>query len=65
MADDGLDPGLLAISLSDSEPEEGVAATPAEVRADRTALSEEAFQALKSTYRAKVENGQVCHPFTL
>lgn len=59
MTDDGLDLGLLAISLSDSELEEGVAATPAEARAGRTALSEEAFQALKSTYRVKVENGEV------
>ncbi|KAK5663036.1 hypothetical protein OQA88_6451 [Cercophora sp. LCS_1] len=64
MADDSLDSGLLAIALSDSEsePENGTS-TPAEgagaTRADRTALSEAAFQQLKATYRAKVENGEV------
>jgi L-aminopeptidase/D-esterase-like protein len=64
---------LLSVNLSDSEPDE--AAAPATTttststclatehqptRAERTALSEEAFQELKRTYRPKVENGDVC-----
>ncbi|KAK4104570.1 hypothetical protein N658DRAFT_521215 [Parathielavia hyrcaniae] len=70
---------LLSLSLSDSEPEE--AATPSNTttaasstapttehqptRAERTALSEEAFQALKQTYRPKIENGNVQPFFSL
>ncbi|KAL2196142.1 hypothetical protein P885DRAFT_78478 [Corynascus similis CBS 632.67] len=61
---------LLSLNLSDSEPEE--AAPPANTtttagptseyqptRAERTALSEEAFQALKQSYRPKIENGNI------
>ncbi|KAL2126605.1 hypothetical protein VTI74DRAFT_558 [Chaetomium olivicolor] len=77
-ADDNL---LLALNLSDSEPEE--AAAPASnitatssasggptseyqpTRAERTALSEEAFQCLKQTYRPKVENGNIHQTITL
>jgi hypothetical protein len=65
---------LLALNLSDSEPEEAAAPTtnttstagPSSeyqpTRAERTALSEEAFQALKQSYRPKVENGNVIIP---
>jgi hypothetical protein len=61
---------LLSLNLSDSEPDE--AANPANntsgsaptteyhpTRAERTAHSEEANQALKKTYRPKIENGNV------
>jgi hypothetical protein len=64
---------LLSLNLSDSEPDE--AANPATntsgsaptteyhpTRAERTALSEEVFQALKKTYRPKIENGNVPSP---
>jgi hypothetical protein len=64
---------LLSLNLSDSEPDE--AANPATntsgsaptteyhpTRAERTALSEETFQALKKTYRPKIENGNVLFP---
>ncbi|KAL2152635.1 hypothetical protein VTH82DRAFT_5819 [Thermothelomyces myriococcoides] len=65
---------LLSLNLSDSEPEEAVppgdatasttnAAVPTTenqpTRAERTALSEEAFQTLKRSYRPKVENGNI------
>ncbi|KAL2269119.1 hypothetical protein VTJ83DRAFT_3965 [Remersonia thermophila] len=56
---------LLSLNLSDSEPDEAAApATAASgsaslTRAERTALSEEAFQELKRTYRPKVENGDL------
>ncbi|KAH6641703.1 hypothetical protein F5144DRAFT_144799 [Chaetomium tenue] len=62
---------LLSLNLSDSEPEEGVApgnsttttagptAEYQPTRAERTALSEDAFQALKRSYRPKVENGNI------
>ncbi|KAK4191490.1 hypothetical protein QBC35DRAFT_487352 [Podospora australis] len=71
-------PGLSldgASSSSSSEPEE--AANPqtttnnntepkskVQSRADRSALSEEAFQHLKSTYVPKVENGEIWTKFT-
>ncbi|KAJ4302337.1 hypothetical protein N0V88_002481 [Collariella sp. IMI 366227] len=62
---------LLALNLSDSEPEEGAAPAAKNntssssgpsseyqpTRAERTALSEEAYQHLKQTYRPKIENG--------
>ncbi|KAK0720714.1 hypothetical protein B0H67DRAFT_577113 [Lasiosphaeris hirsuta] len=61
--------GFFGISLSDSESENDITTTttdspappngPALSRADRTALSEPAFQALKSSYRPKVENGEI------
>ncbi|KAL1840957.1 hypothetical protein VTJ49DRAFT_7563 [Mycothermus thermophilus] len=62
---------LLSLNLSDLEPDEAAApttttSTSASVtiehqptRAERTALSEEAFQKLKRTYRPKVENGDL------
>lgn len=62
---------LLSLNLSDSEPEEAAPpnnTTPSTAgptseyqptRAERTALSEEAFQALKQSYVPKVENGRV------
>ncbi|KAK3996732.1 hypothetical protein QBC44DRAFT_257607 [Cladorrhinum sp. PSN332] len=67
MADDALNSRLLLIGLSDSESSEpGEAANPSTkaavpelTRAERTALSEPAFQALKKSYRAKVENGEI------
>ncbi|KAK4162609.1 hypothetical protein QBC43DRAFT_321196 [Cladorrhinum sp. PSN259] len=66
MTEDALNSHLLLIGLSDSEPsepEEGAnpstVTTPELTRAERTALSEPAFQALKKSYRAKVENGEI------
>jgi hypothetical protein len=62
MAD--FDNSLLFISL-DSDSEADSTGTPAECasstpsRADRTALSDAAFQHLKETYKPKVENGEV------
>ncbi|KAK4151465.1 hypothetical protein C8A00DRAFT_35869 [Chaetomidium leptoderma] len=68
---DQTDPDLLLLSLnlSDSEPEEAAAPPTSSTsgptseyqptRAERTALSEEAFQALKQTYRPKIENGNI------
>lgn len=64
---------LLSLNFSDSEPDEG-APPPADSnfnntnttlpsRAERTALSESAFQFLKRTYRPKVENGEVSSSF--
>lgn len=66
---------LLSLGLSDdSEPEEAADPTAANnnnnapppppadsstTRADRTALSEDAYQALKQSYRPKLENGNV------
>ncbi|KAL2178081.1 uncharacterized protein P884DRAFT_198758 [Thermothelomyces heterothallicus CBS 202.75] len=65
---------LLSLNLSDSDPEEtappgdattsttnaaGPTAEYQPTRAERTALSEEAFQALKQSYRPKVENGNI------
>ncbi|KAF3760613.1 hypothetical protein M406DRAFT_268699 [Cryphonectria parasitica EP155] len=72
MADDGnnIDSGLFAIALSDSEDdttaangcqagsgakEGGGAAAPR----DRTGQTEEEFQAMKASYRAKVEDGEI------
>lgn len=77
-AEETLESGLLGIGLgSDSEDESTVTtnsntktevvpecAVPA-TKADRTALSEEAFQELKKTYRVKVENGEVRMNFLL
>ncbi|KAI2776327.1 hypothetical protein F4815DRAFT_484740 [Daldinia loculata] len=66
--DPDLDPGLFGIQLSDSEdgsndsepaegtrPKKGEASTPV----DRTAQSEEEFQAVRREYRVKVENGEI------
>ncbi|KAK0651569.1 hypothetical protein B0T16DRAFT_404188 [Cercophora newfieldiana] len=65
---DNLDSGLLAISL-DSDSEDSSSSTPAEctappTRADRSALSDSAFQHLKETYRPKVENGEIWSTIT-
>lgn len=71
MADDTLEAGLLGIALSDSESSDAETCKPhttttttttanSSSRADRTALSEEAFQSLKATYVPKLENGEVC-----
>ncbi|KAK4240986.1 hypothetical protein C8A03DRAFT_30824 [Achaetomium macrosporum] len=66
---EGPDPNLLlSLNLSDSEPEEAAAPSTTTAaattehqptRAERTALSEEAFQLLKQTYRPKIENGNL------
>ncbi|KAI1418372.1 hypothetical protein F5Y13DRAFT_565 [Hypoxylon sp. FL1857] len=66
--DPDLDSGLFGIQLSDSEdsandtepaegsqPKKDEASTPA----DRTAQSEEEFQAVRREYRVKVENGEI------
>lgn len=50
--------GIFNIALSDSESEEKTTSKPA----GRTDQSEEAYQAVKRTYHAKVENGDVSHP---
>lgn len=65
---------LLALNLSDSDPDEAAAPQTTTsntstgptteyqpTRADRSALSEEAFLALKQSYRPKIENGNVRH----
>ena len=58
--DGSLDSGLLAINLSDSE-DSSEASKPkqAQTRAEKTAQSEAGFQAVKASYRPKVENGEV------
>ncbi|RYP31949.1 hypothetical protein DL767_005490 [Monosporascus sp. MG133] len=63
MEDSELDSGLLGIQLS-SDTEDGAdsksAAADVEAeRAARVAQSEEAFQAVKKSYRVKVENGEI------
>lgn len=58
MADDEvLDSGLFGIQLADSDEE---TADVAAEKAARVGQSEEAFQAVKRSYRVKVENGEVC-----
>lgn len=57
MAND-MDSGLFNIALSDSEDETGNPATTTAPR-DRTGQSEEAFQAVKSAYRPKLDDGEV------
>lgn len=70
MAQDGTDNelgGLFNISISDSEDGEdggidtshGIASSSKKSREHRTGQSEDAFRAVKSGYRAKVENGEV------
>ena len=66
MAKDGMDNdsgGLFNISISDSEGEDGGIDTSHGIasssKKDRTGQSEDAFRAVKSGYRAKVENGEV------
>ncbi|KAL6857585.1 hypothetical protein ACO1O0_005026 [Amphichorda felina] len=54
---DDEDGGLFNIALSDSESEEKAAASAA--KASRTGQTEEDFQAIKQTYHAKIENGNV------
>ena len=56
--DDGLDSGLFNIALSDSE-ESSSTPKEAKSRAEKTAQSEADFQAVKATYRPKIENGEV------
>jgi hypothetical protein len=61
MDEEDLNSGLLGIALSDSEDDstkECAEPAPAS-REERNAQSEEEFQKLKSTYRVKVENGEV------
>lgn len=47
---------LLSIALSDSDSD---ASQPPDDRARRTQQTEAAFQAVKATYRPRVENGDV------
>ncbi|KAJ4395911.1 hypothetical protein N0V93_000127 [Gnomoniopsis smithogilvyi] len=56
-ADEDLDSGLFNIALSDSEGEDGNAAT--ETARDRTGQTEDEFQAVKRAYRPKVDNGEI------
>ncbi|KAK2615695.1 hypothetical protein N8I77_002432 [Diaporthe amygdali] len=66
MAQDEIDnesAGLFNISISDSEEDDvdtshGIANSK-KSREDRTGQSEDAFQAVKREYRAKVENGEI------
>ncbi|KAL2255191.1 hypothetical protein VTK26DRAFT_3897 [Humicola hyalothermophila] len=64
-----MDDHLLALNLSDSEPEEAAdpndRANTATTRAERTALSESAFESLKQTYRPKLENGNIYKSISL
>lgn len=65
MAAEDPDPsGIFAIALSDSE-DDGAAANDPSAGApqSRTGQSEEDFQAVRRTYRVKVENGEVGSPF--
>ncbi|KAI1477497.1 hypothetical protein F4774DRAFT_389363 [Daldinia eschscholtzii] len=66
--DPDLDSGLFGIQLSDSEdgsndsePAEGTRPKKGEASApvDRTAQSEEEFQAVRREYKVKVENGEI------
>lgn len=69
MAQDGTEnelDGLFSISISDSDGEDGgidtshgIASSSKKNREQRTGQSEDAFRAVKSGYRAKVENGEV------
>ncbi|RYP68540.1 hypothetical protein DL771_006617 [Monosporascus sp. 5C6A] len=63
MEDSELDSGLLGIQLS-SDAEDGgdTRSATADIEAERVARvaqSEEAFQAVKKSYRVKVENGEI------
>ena len=67
MDEEDLNSGLLGIALSDSGDDddsgrECVEPAPTS-REERNAQSEEDFQKLKSSYRVKVENGEVPLPF--
>ncbi|KAI0152879.1 hypothetical protein GGR57DRAFT_161105 [Xylariaceae sp. FL1272] len=53
---DGLDSGLFAIALSDSENESSPKKPTQEAR---TGQSEADWQAIKNTYSVKVENGEI------
>jgi len=62
MDEEDLNSGLLGIALSDSDDDDSgkeyVEPAPTS-REERNAQSEEDFWKLKSTYRVKVENGEV------
>jgi hypothetical protein len=63
-----LDPGFLAISISDDDDSAAEAAEPKQARIPgtaRTGQSEEDFQAVRRTYRVKIENGEVSLPYPL
>lgn len=61
MADEELDSGLFNISLaSDTEDGDDHQNTSTSQK-DRTGQTEEQFQAVKRSYRAKIENGEVSH----
>lgn len=53
---DGDDGGLFSIAISDSEDETTCA------KKERGGQTEEEFQALRATYRPKIENGEVRCP---
>ncbi|KAH8902716.1 hypothetical protein BR93DRAFT_972426 [Coniochaeta sp. PMI_546] len=59
MSTENLDSGLLGIALSDSEDDSPKECSEPTTREERNAQSEEEFQKLKSTYRVKVENGEI------
>ncbi|KAB5515198.1 hypothetical protein GE09DRAFT_1231445 [Coniochaeta sp. 2T2.1] len=60
MTTDDLTSDLLGIALSDSEDEAKECTQPtATTREERNAQTEEGFQKLRSTYRVKVENGEI------
>ncbi|CAN8106444.1 unnamed protein product [Discula destructiva] len=58
MAADDMDSGLFNIALSDSE-DETSAATAADPPRDRTGQTEAEFQAVKSAFRPKLDNGEL------
>ncbi|KAK0635841.1 hypothetical protein B0T17DRAFT_517407 [Bombardia bombarda] len=71
-----MDSGLFNISLSDSEEEDQTSSNnnkgndtngtnTGSSRSDRTALSQADFDALKKTYRPKMENGEIFKTITL
>ncbi|PSR97077.1 hypothetical protein BD289DRAFT_426958 [Coniella lustricola] len=66
MSDEALDSGLFAISLSESESEsEQTQQSSAAPSRDRTGQTEEEFQAVKASYVAKVENGEIARTILL
>jgi hypothetical protein len=54
---DDEDGGLLSIALSDSDSDQQACASS--TKASRTGQTEEEYQAVKRSYRVKVENGNV------
>lgn len=61
MADEELDSGLFNISLASDTEDGDDHQDTSKAQKDRTGQTEEQFQAVKRSYRAKIENGEVSH----